>query len=449
MKNWSLGYEIIRTYVRFALWLTHQRIVVTGKHLIPKGKPLIFAANHQNALMDPLAVACTNPLQSVWLARADIFKSKLTRVFLNYLKMVPVYRIRDGKDNLSNNEQIFRQVSQILEENLSIALFPEAAHSGRRQMLPHRKAIPRIALETEAKNQFQLNLQIQPVGIYYSHYWKFNRVLLVNYGEPIGIDAYKTDYAENPQKMMLGLRDRIYERLTPLTLQINSENNYQAWENLRKVAGKAYSQTRHFSKNSYLQHFHSDKELIRLVEKLGNDRPKEVKKLIEQIDIYFNSLEKSGVSDDLVEQISGAGWLKFTGSLLISISSLPIFLFGFITNALPFFIPRQILRRKVKNITFLSTFNFGVGLVIFPLAYLAEAITILLLMHSGIIAITSFLLMPFAGKYAWQLLGFYRNTIRDCRYLSGNKNFRERLNQLINQRKHMIDQIIGKVNSMT
>ena len=188
MKNWSLGYEIIRSYVRFALWLTHKRIVVTGQNLIPKGKPIIFAANHQNALMDPLAVACTNPHQSVWLARADIFKSKIAGSLLAYLKMVPVYRIRDGKDNLSNNEQIFQQVSQVLENKLTVALFPEAAHSGRRQMLPHRKAIPRIALETEARNHFELNLQIQPVGIYYTHYWKFNRQMIVVYGKPIEVE---------------------------------------------------------------------------------------------------------------------------------------------------------------------------------------------------------------------------------------------------------------------
>ena len=101
MIKWSLGYEALRTYVRFAFWLTHKRVVVTGRHLIPKGKPIIFAANHQNALMDPLALCCTNSLQILWLARADIFKSKAARSFLNYIKMLPIYRIRDGKENLA------------------------------------------------------------------------------------------------------------------------------------------------------------------------------------------------------------------------------------------------------------------------------------------------------------------------------------------------------------
>src|SRR5450759_1753161 len=193
MKNWSTGYEIIRSYVRFAFWLSHKKIVVTGRHHIPKGKPIIFAPNHQNALMDPLAIACTNPYQTVWLARADLFKSKIAQSILKYLKLLPVYRIRDGKDNLSNNEHIFNQVIHILENKQTIALFPEAAHSGKRQMLPHKKAIPRIALEAEDKNDFSLDLQIVPVGIYYNHYWKFNRSVIVQYGRPVRVDDYKAE----------------------------------------------------------------------------------------------------------------------------------------------------------------------------------------------------------------------------------------------------------------
>jgi len=135
MAKWSRGYENLRCYVRFAFWLTHKRIIVSGLKNIPKDKPIIFAANHQNALMDPLALVCTNPLQTVWLTRADIFKIKAVKSFLKFMKMIPIYRIRDGKENLSNNEEIFNYVTQTLENKESVALFPEAAHSGKRQML--------------------------------------------------------------------------------------------------------------------------------------------------------------------------------------------------------------------------------------------------------------------------------------------------------------------------
>ncbi|MBV5311803.1 MAG: 1-acyl-sn-glycerol-3-phosphate acyltransferase [Prolixibacteraceae bacterium] len=443
MKNWSLGYEIIRTYVRFALWLTHKRIVVTGRHFIPKGKPIIFAPNHQNALMDPLAIACTNSYQTMWLARADLFKSKMVSSILKYLKLLPVYRIRDGKDNLSNNEYIFQQVTLLLENQQTVALFPEAAHSGRRQMLPHKKAIPRISLEAEAKNNFKLDLQIVPVGIYYDHYWAFNRSMIVVYGEAISIDKYRQEYEENPQKAMLSLRDEIFDRLAPLTLQINSDTYYQDYEDLRLLAGKTYSKSNFFNKNKHLQLFYAEKALISQLEHMETSRPEEFGELIEKSKRYFGTLKESKFKDWQIEGISNFSWPRSLGKFFAALASLPIFIFGFVFNAIPFIIPRKYLHQKVKNITFLSTFNFGAGLIIYPIAYAIEAGLIKAFTQSGTLAVAAFILMPFAGKYAWQLLQFYRKTLFGLSFLAGNKTYQHKLGQLAKQRNELINYVIA------
>jgi 1-acyl-sn-glycerol-3-phosphate acyltransferase len=408
MKQWSPGYEALRTYVRFAFWLTHKRIVVTGRENIPDNKPIIFAANHQNALMDPLALVCTNPLQTLWLARADIFKSKAARPILKFMKMIPIYRIRDGKENLSNNEQIFDQVSKVLEERQSVALFPEAAHSGKRQMLPHKKAIPRIAMEAEEKNDFGLDLQIVPVGIYYDHYWNFNRTLFVQYGATIEIDKYKSLYLENPQNSMLLLRDEIHSCLSPLTMEIKSEKYYQDYEQLRMVAGKEYSKLKSFSKNPVIQLFKSDQELMAKIECLEEAQPVVFEQLLVQTHNYEKQLRNSGFSDSHLSKSMESGIFKFLIQGLLGVALFPVFAFGFIFNALPYFIPRIILARKVKDPAFLSTFFFVAGLVLFPVIYLIEFSLILLFTHSAAIGFTSLVAMPFAGKVAWNLLQLYK-----------------------------------------
>lgn len=446
MKNWSTGYEIIRSYVRFAFWLSHKKIVVTGRHHIPKGKPIIFAPNHQNALMDPLAIACTNPYQTVWLARADLFKSKIAQSILKYLKLLPVYRIRDGKDNLSNNEHIFNQVIHILENKQTIALFPEAAHSGKRQMLPHKKAIPRIALEAEDKNDFSLDLQIVPVGIYYNHYWKFNRSVIVQYGRPIGVDDYKAKYTESPQKAMIFLRDEIYERLSPLTIQIDSKSHYQEYENICHLVGKAYSKIRFFNKNSSLQLFYTEKELISKIEHLESTQPEHFEKLIEETAVYFKAVSIEGLSDEQVSKAGEANSLLFLTQLLIAFLSLPLFVFGFVFNAIPLFIPRMILRRKVKNTPFLSTFNFVTGLIVFPLFYLFAASLIFILTGSWVIFVITFILMPFGGKIAYQLLVFYQGLFLEAAFLAGKKSYRNTIKRLLKQRNELIKFILKEVN---
>jgi 1-acyl-sn-glycerol-3-phosphate acyltransferase len=115
--KWSLFYEILRWFVRIAHRLFYSSVVVIGKENIPEGVPVIFAPNHQNALMDPLAIVCTLPDQVVFLARADIFSNKIARFFLRFLKILPVYRIRDGKENLDNNQYIFDLSVEVLKNN--------------------------------------------------------------------------------------------------------------------------------------------------------------------------------------------------------------------------------------------------------------------------------------------------------------------------------------------
>ncbi|MCX6221615.1 MAG: 1-acyl-sn-glycerol-3-phosphate acyltransferase [Bacteroidia bacterium] len=412
MEKRSLGYDALRVYVRFAFWLTHKRVIITGRELIPKDQPIIFAANHQNALMDPLALVCTNPLQTLWLARADIFKSKFAKPILKFMKMLPIYRIRDGKENLNNNEEVFNQVTQVLENGGSIALFPEAAHSGKRQMLPHKKAIPRIALEAEAKNNFQLGLRIVPVGIYYDHYWNFNRTLMVQYGESIGISGYKERYAGNSQNAMISLRDEIHSILLPLTMQIDSTQYYQDYENIRMVAGEEYSNYHFFSNNSWLQQFHSDQELVQKIEKLEIEQTDNFDLLRKKTAVYIGGLKKFGYSDLQLVKAGRVGFFKLLVQFCGTLLSLPFLAAGFLVCVLPYALPRIVLTRKVKDPAFKSTFIFVSGLLLFPFFFLLESLLIGAVSGSFMAAVISFVAMPFAGKIAFNLLEFDRNLIR-------------------------------------
>ncbi|HWR99526.1 MAG TPA: 1-acyl-sn-glycerol-3-phosphate acyltransferase, partial [Prolixibacteraceae bacterium] len=406
MSQKSAGYDYLRIYVRFAFWLMHKKIVVKGLDNIPKNQPVIFAVNHQNALMDPMALVCTNPLQTLWLTRADIFKNRAARPVLKFLKMIPIYRIRDGKDSLSNNEQIFQQVTRTLEDKLSIALFPEAAHSGKRQMLPHKKAIPRIALEAEEKNNFELDLQIVPVGIYYDHYWNFDRTLIVQYGEPFDIDSYKERYAENSQNAMITLRDQIHDMLEPLTMQINSVNFYHDYENIRSIAGEEYSKRQFFDTNPILQLFRAEQELITKTELFEAEKPEIFKELVSQTRTYTREIQKGGFTNKQIAQAVHTTWLKLTGMLAISLLSAPLLVFGILFNFIPFLVPSLFFTRKIKDTAFISSFNFALSLIIFPIFYLLVSALIWVLSGSFLLALAAIFAIPFAGKLAYKILMF-------------------------------------------
>ncbi|MDD5346615.1 MAG: 1-acyl-sn-glycerol-3-phosphate acyltransferase, partial [Proteiniphilum sp.] len=80
LYRYDFRYSIAKFYFNSALRLNFSKIVFTGRsENVSKQRPVIFAPNHRNALLDALLVvmATYNRKQVVFLARADIFKQKL------------------------------------------------------------------------------------------------------------------------------------------------------------------------------------------------------------------------------------------------------------------------------------------------------------------------------------------------------------------------------------
>ena len=122
----------------------HLRII--GKENIPKKGPLIFAANHQNALMDAMALVCTQKHQIVFVARADIFKKPLIIKILHFLRILPIYRRRDGGNTYDNNQETFEIVDHVLRAGKAHGIMPEGAFNPRKRLATLQKGIFRTSL---------------------------------------------------------------------------------------------------------------------------------------------------------------------------------------------------------------------------------------------------------------------------------------------------------------
>ena len=81
-----------------------KKIIVNCKENIPKKGAILFMVNHPNGLIDPLIVTTNNPRTNYFLTRAASFKKPLVRWFLNSLNLIPIYRIRDGVNQLNKNK---------------------------------------------------------------------------------------------------------------------------------------------------------------------------------------------------------------------------------------------------------------------------------------------------------------------------------------------------------
>lgn len=439
-EKWSLGYWCLKQYVKFADWLIHKKIITAGKEKIPRNKPIVFAPNHQNALSDPMAVLLHTRFQPVWLARADIFgKSKAMDAFLKFIKIMPVYRLRDGKENLEKNEQTFTDSIKVLEHNFALALFPEAAHSAKRQMLVHKKAVPRIVFMAEEKTNNQLDIQIVPAGIYYSHYWKFNRTVIVNFGDPIPVKDFMKTYAENPNAAVIALKNKIYDAILPLTINIKSKKFYEEFEQIREIYGSHFL-NRQQIKSTAPNLFHSDQKLVNSLDNLEATQPEETHKLAEQVKNYTQLLSKLKLRNWLVENNGNHAGMIFLHSIVL-LTGLPLFLYGFIFNAIPFFLIDRLIRKKVKDKSFWSTFFLVAGIVLFPVFYLLELLAVAWFIPDIWLKIAFLISLPFAGKIAFKWYILLRKTTGRCRLLRLKWFKKKRYLQVISEKQQLFEQL--------
>ena len=106
--------------------------IVNRENIPPKGTPTLVIANHQNGMMDAMAILHTmykDGRQPVFIARGDIFKKDAVARILRFLKILPVYRNRDGgRDDIKKDLAIFNRAARVLKKGGTLVIFPEAGH---------------------------------------------------------------------------------------------------------------------------------------------------------------------------------------------------------------------------------------------------------------------------------------------------------------------------------
>lgn len=444
-EKWSFGYWLLKKYVQFIDWIIYNKVILNGLEKIPKNKPIVFSPNHQNALSDPMAILLHTKYQPVWLARADIFKNKTAAAILRFLKIMPVYRMRDGKENLLKNEETFSNSIKVLKNNVPLGLFPEAAHSGKRQMLAHKKAVPRIVFMAEEKSEKNLDIQIIPTGIYYSHYWKFNRNLIVNFGKPIQVNDFLEEYKESELAATQSLRQRIMDEMQSVVLNIKSKNHYTDFENIREIYGKHYLK-RQNKKYSVSNLFFSDKKMVEQLDSLEESDEKNVEDLVNSTNLYASKIRKLKLRTWLLEK-SNYNWVKIGINKLILLISFPVFVFGFVFNAIPFFLIDIITRKKIKDIGFWSTFFLVLGLIVFPLFYLIEFFAVSWLIPGVWLKLAFVASLPFAGKLAFLWYILFRKTVGRIRLLFLNIFNRKKYNELFDEKDKLYKKFDSLINA--
>lgn len=365
-NNWL--YNLLSPLVKYGTRCHYNSFVVRGIENLPSDAPYIIAPCHQQALMEPLAVLRFAPKPPVFLARADIFKKPAQRKILTFLKIMPVYRIRDGKDSLGQNQEVFDHCRDVLLDGYPLCLMAEGRHNNRHHLLNMGKGMFRIAGETQLALGDQ-PLYIVPTGIDFDDYERPYSNLVVNIGQPIAVQPFMATYRENEPLALNQMRVALTKALLPLMHDIRSDEHYDAIMTLCNVLNSEMRRREGLRNNAW-NRFRMRQHIAQRLDHFASSQSHR-----EEFTLLMEASEAMGRycrRVHLDERVIGEHWslgatllaalvvLMVVAALVVVRPLRLVALFLILCYPLPLLPTHLVVKRKVNDPQFRSSFNFGV-----------------------------------------------------------------------------------------
>jgi 1-acyl-sn-glycerol-3-phosphate acyltransferase len=105
-------------FVKFWAWLAMpffaKKVRLVNPAMADEPGPLLLACNHPNSFLDAVLPGFLFKHPVYFMTRGDVFKHAWVRKIFAALRMIPIFRIRDGKDKLSQNDETFNKSVEVL-----------------------------------------------------------------------------------------------------------------------------------------------------------------------------------------------------------------------------------------------------------------------------------------------------------------------------------------------
>ncbi|HSP33975.1 MAG TPA: lysophospholipid acyltransferase family protein, partial [Thermoanaerobaculia bacterium] len=368
----------ITALFRTLLRLFFRRIEVAGLENVPRDRPVIFAANHPNGLVDPLFILCFAPRRVAFLAKAPLFRYPVIGYLVRVVESIPVYRKQDNANG--SNVETFARARELLRDGGSIAIFPEGTTHSDPRLHEFKTGAARIALGSELPS-----IAIVPAGIYYTAKQTFRSEALVWFGAPIDVGG---GGAPSPvPDAVMNLTHRIEAQLASVTLQADSraaleliaraERMFSAGEE-QPLASQLEVRRRFVNGYHYLRE-HDPQRLEDLASK------------VRQFEAELGGAKMD--PEDLSARIDAAAVAR-------AVLLLPFAIGGAIVHFVPYRIVDFLARRlSGGEDEMTATIKFIAALAIYPLTWIAFAIWV-----GGLRGLFALLVLPLLGYVALRVV---------------------------------------------
>ena len=228
-------YKFLELLLKVSVRIYFKNKVITGREKIPKGKPVLFVANHPGAFLDPIVIGSYARRSLYYIARGESFQNRFSAWFFKKIHMIPVYRKEETPELTHKNKAVFGACYEHFENGRSLMIFPEGTSKIEYRLRKVKSGASRIVLGAESKNNFELGITIIPIGITYSNPMNFRTDVQVNFGDPIYVKDYQKAYQEDSFSAAKLLTKHIEKSIKEEMLLIENKENDEVFDQLQKL----------------------------------------------------------------------------------------------------------------------------------------------------------------------------------------------------------------------
>jgi glycerol-3-phosphate O-acyltransferase/dihydroxyacetone phosphate acyltransferase len=365
------GYRLVRTFARILLALFYRRIEVVGAARVPTGGPLIVAANHQNALVDPMLLMTSLPRPLVPLAKAPLFRHPLIGPFLFLAGALPVHRRQESGSEPVDNTAMFRSAIAGLEAGGAILVFPEGDSKPEPVLRALRTGTARMLLAAEAARAGTLGVRLVPAALVYHEPGAFRagRALVI-FGEPVAIADCIALYAADPIAAARRLTERLAAELRRVMVEAEDRRTFRLLELLTTMWAEEFSEAARdgAARAAWMQQAMAAYRHLQLAE------PARIAAFRSRVERYAKALELAGLRERQVARPPrwGVAWRYALREGLALVLGAPLAAVGILLHVVPYQLTRLAVAALRPGPDEEATYKMAAATVLYPLSWLAE-----------------------------------------------------------------------------
>jgi len=295
-----IAYRAIRMLLSAGVNVFFRDIQHVGLENVPaEGEgPVVFVGNHPNSLIDPVMLVVSSGRIVHFAAKDKLFHFPMSAI-LKALGAVPIARKMDREAGQAvDNGQAFSAMYDVLAAGRAVGIFPEGLSHDAAHLARLRSGAARVSLDAADRNPGD-TVRIVPCGLTYMRRKNVRSRVLVQFGEPLEMDAaWVARWREDQVVAGTELTAEIALRLRALTI------NTSDWETLRVLdACRRLYQPRHIALSERVE---LSRRFCEVYEDI-RDEPEAIALRARTV-AYLSRLDAAGLSDrDLVRGMDRSG----------------------------------------------------------------------------------------------------------------------------------------------